>query len=299
MIPLIRLIILFACMVSVFACGPDSKDVEGWYEEYKSGKINKSQAIEQISGALKSKNYKTHMYAACYLGRLGDHRAYEPLLNIIKNSRECSDATWAIRVLGSLGDCRAVEHLLPLMEKPIVAVNGNTSRKCYLKNEAIKALGNIKDSRAVDPLIKKLNEEGGNEEIFYALGKIGDVRAVDPIIIYLNKYGSRKAVWALGELKDPRSIDPLIDCILKLNRKINPPYKLTKDGEYLIKHLPPRHRVDSWTKEKKEAAIALSKFGSQVIEPLKKRNKTFRDEVIYELKKYAGQSAEPIIAAFK
>jgi HEAT repeat protein len=268
-----KTIILTVCLISFFSCGPDRDDIRGWYEDFESGKLTRSQAIEQITDALKSSNYDTRSLAAYYLGCLGDRRAFKPLIEIIKNCRECNQASLAIGGLGILGDPRAIDYLLPLMETRIVAVDGNTSRECYLVDEAIQALGGIVDPRAVDALIKKLNKKGGSRRyIFEALVKIGDVRAVDSIIISLNNGGLDREAWALGELNDPRAIEPLIAYLINITKKIFYEQRSSSTS------------YDRWKWQRGEAANAIGKFGSQAIKPftdsiLEQKNDEVRDDV--------------------
>jgi HEAT repeat protein len=260
--PIFRRVYLFIFLCVLVGCGPDRDDIRGWYKDYENDKISKSQAIEQINDALKSRNYDTHSSAAFYLGRLGDRRAYKPLLEIMKNSGECSDRWEAIRALGNLGDPRAIEHLLPLLEGPVVAVSGNTSRNCYLNDYAIEALGDIKDPRAVEPLIKVLNKKGVSMRLtIVALGKIGDVRAADPLIEILEKRPAsidyiKYAAWALGEIKDPRAIDPLIEYLIDVTRKIKNEWRM------------PQNKKNKFIRGQQEAVEALRKLGSLAIEPI-------------------------------
>ena len=256
-----RTVFLFICLALFVGCGPDRDDIRGWYKDYKNGKISKSQAIELISDTLKSKNYRTRKTAAVYLADLGDHRAYKPLLEIMKNSGECSDRRTAIRALGTLGDQRAIEHLLPLLEERVVVVSGNTRRDCDFGSEAMVALGDIGDPRAVEPLIKELTSTrySRDQDAIVALGKIADPRAIDPLIEVLKqqRYESKDAAWALGEIKNARAIDPLIEYLISVTLTLN--QQKTQFNQ---------NKKIKFFRYQEEATKALLKLGNQVIDPL-------------------------------
>jgi HEAT repeat protein len=87
--------------------------------------------------------------AAKALGDLGDSRAVEPLIAILKQ-KDAKDRELAAHALGQLRDPRAVDALIAVVQqgKPQLTLD-------YLKWNAIWALGEIGDSRAV-PLLQQI-----------------------------------------------------------------------------------------------------------------------------------------------
>jgi HEAT repeat protein len=83
------------------------------------------------------------------LGDLGDARAVEPLIAILKQKdTTANDRQLAAHALGQLRDPRAVDAL-------IAAVQEGKSQPEYLRRDAIWALGEIQDPRAV-PLLQQV-----------------------------------------------------------------------------------------------------------------------------------------------
>lgn len=97
--------------------------------------------------------------AAISLGRIGDKRAVESLINVLQNSFNYLRAHVA-EGLGLLGDKRAT---LPL----IAVLQDNDG---FVRMRVVEALGRLKDERAVEALLGALQfAEGGSEEAALAL----------------------------------------------------------------------------------------------------------------------------------
>ena len=146
------------------------------------------------------------MSVAAALGRLGDRRQVEPLIDALDRQYEMEVRAAAL-VLGRLGDRRAVEPLIAVLRGP---------RDTRVRSEAAAALGRLGDSRAVEPLIDALTGERHQskddpfrDDIVTALGTLGDRRAVEPLVTVLDE-SPRKVMAALGGLGDPRAVSPLI-----------------------------------------------------------------------------------------
>jgi HEAT repeat protein len=123
---------------------------------------------------------------AIILGELGDVRAVEPLIKLLKNSFS-HEADAAALALGKIGDVRAVEPLIQYLKEM-----GSTA--------AEEALGNIGDVRAVEPLILLLEHfnESVRRAVVVALGILGDARSVVPLISMLGD-GNRDVRMAASE----------------------------------------------------------------------------------------------------
>jgi HEAT repeat protein len=81
------------------------------------------------------------------LGRIGDPRAVEPLIEAFTKGEANEVRNAAVRALGQIGDPRAVEHLVEVMK---------TDEDKEIQKVAIRALGEIRDPSAVGPLIEAL-----------------------------------------------------------------------------------------------------------------------------------------------
>ena len=85
--------------------------------------------------------------AVTTLGNLGDAKAVEPLIAVLRQ-KGTKDRQFVARALGQLHDPRAVDALIAVLQEPREEYD-------YLKEEAAGALGEIKDSRAV-PLLRQI-----------------------------------------------------------------------------------------------------------------------------------------------
>jgi hypothetical protein len=120
--------------------------------------------------------------AARALGRLGDTRAVEPLIERLV------DGNWDVRraaaaALGRLGDKSAVEPLIERLKEQMVEgyIKALGSSGWFYRREAADALGKLGDKRAVAPLIKRLGDRDNNvrSAAARALGELGDGRALE------------------------------------------------------------------------------------------------------------------------
>lgn len=129
--------------------------------------------------------------AAIALGRIGDKRAIEPLLNTLQDSFNYLRAHVA-EGLGLIGDKRAT---LPLIE---VLQHEDNIVQMY----AVEALGRIKDERAVEALLRALQYRGtASEEAALAFRFFeGQVFAeeLSKALSHQNQFVRRKAVSYVG-----------------------------------------------------------------------------------------------------
>ncbi len=149
------------------------------------------------------------------LGKIGDARAVDALLQCLQDAQEDKDLRWAAAyALGQIGDARAVDALLPCLQ--------DAQEDKDLRQEAAKALGQIGDTRAVEALLPCLQDAQENKDrrqaVAYALGQIGDARAVDTLLQCLqnaqeDKDLRRAAAYALGQIGDARAVDALLQCL--------------------------------------------------------------------------------------
>jgi HEAT repeat protein len=175
----------------------------GIFDRFKLD-VDKLEAKEDAKGlikALRSKESDVRMSAAKALGKIGDARAVEPLIQALRDDDGDDElqrtVTAALQKLG-MG---AVEPLIRAMRDS----NAN------VRSRAAWTLGEIRDARAVEPLIRALKDECDDVRGVSAdaLGKIGDTRAVKPLIQALKaeNYEVRQRILeTLGKLVKPGEI---------------------------------------------------------------------------------------------
>jgi hypothetical protein len=151
--------------------------------------------VQTLINDLRDSDWIKQRDAAEKLGNIGDPRAVEPLLELLKaDVFVASDE--AAHALGKIANPGAVEPLIKELKSYRIGQNAAT------------ALGEIGDRRAINQLIATSN--------FSALGKIGDPRTTKILIDALtNKSSSdkREIIIALGDIEDPLAIDPLINIL--------------------------------------------------------------------------------------
>jgi HEAT repeat protein len=172
------------------------------------------------------------------LGRLDDPRAFEPLVQVLLDSREdrvlrCN----AARALAMLDDERAFEPFREVLLRDIddydVQVDVSAalvkrfadrafeplaqalnSRSAVVREHVAAALGLLRDQRSILPLSKALRDGAWKvrSNAARALGVLGDSLAVEPLIAAFadpHKYVRCDVARALGDLADPRAIPVL------------------------------------------------------------------------------------------
>lgn len=114
--------------------------------------IRDKEARKDVKGLLQimqtEKDINLRSCAAESLGRLGDKRAVDPLIKLLKDQENIMRFT-AATSLGQIGDTRAVE--------PLIKALGDKEKAVCLV--AARALGELRDARASFALVKLLNEE--------------------------------------------------------------------------------------------------------------------------------------------
>ena len=212
-----------------------------------------SLAVDDLCKALNHLEFCSK--AAKVLGKIGDIRAVEPLISLLRKGWDLAMPATA-EALGEIGDMRAVEPLISSMR-----TSGGFSQykttACFAK-----ALGKLGDPRSISPLRAKLENEDDYET---------GIAIVD----------------ALASIDDPGALDALEDIIYqKLGSKAL--RKVTKDAiarilpgadeaEILVADLD---RNDPQNRE--TAAVALVKIGKGAVWPLIKnfsKHSRYRDSL--------------------
>jgi|TARA_B100001971_G_scaffold19617_1_gene15267 hypothetical protein len=114
-------------------------------------KFGGDQAVDALAGLLGS-NLGINEVVADALGTLGDVRAVEPLIGVLRN-----DSKAVVRALGILGDARAVGPLIGPLERIFDSYRSYYSRQD--PNVFIEALVKLGDEKAIKPLVRGLDNE--------------------------------------------------------------------------------------------------------------------------------------------
>jgi HEAT repeat protein len=139
------------------------------------------------------------------LGKIGDTRATEPLLALLRERATLRGRGTVLYALGQLRDPRSTDVL-------IEAMSGKGDNKRDDRIAAARGLGEIGGNRAAEALAKVWQNENDHTEVRLAaagsLGRTHDHRAVDALAFLLEK-GSRlhtlSAIESLWRSRDPRA----------------------------------------------------------------------------------------------
>ena len=85
-----------------------------------------------------------------FLGEMGDSKAVEPLIDVLKHDKNGSVRLYAARALGELGDSAATTHLIESLRE---------DRNVDVRVRAARALGRLGGAIVVEPLVESLNDE--------------------------------------------------------------------------------------------------------------------------------------------
>jgi HEAT repeat protein len=106
---------------------------------------------KDVDGLIEALGYKddhnVRLAAASALGRVGDTRAVDPLIDALDDRLVVKDV--AAQALGHIGDRRAVEPLLTALD----------DEDWEIRSTVAKALGKIGDERAIQPLLCLLKDK--------------------------------------------------------------------------------------------------------------------------------------------
>jgi len=240
-------------------------------------------AVEPLIWALKDADYSVQWEIVEVLGKIGDERAVEPLIQLLKGeldvrkNPEVEDLGYwepefefqerIAEAIGKIGGTKAVELLIQEL--------GNVSVEEWIA----MSLRDIPDPRAVEPLIQTL-EKGEYRALKYAaeaLGKIGDVRAIKPLIqtlrapdvdIYLKVFD---ALESFGKL----AVEPLIQALKDKDPNV-------QSGAVLIL-----------------ISIGDSSATERLIQLIKDKDRDVRIQAIHALEIGDERAVKPLIEALK
>lgn len=121
------------------------------YAAVALGKIGDERAINPLLNALNDEDSDVRWKSIVALGDIGIP-AVEPLIKAFEN-KDWQIKSRAAEVLGKIGDERAVEPLIEALNRK------DKYQNKYVRGRIVEALGKIGDERAVEPLIKALDDQ--------------------------------------------------------------------------------------------------------------------------------------------
>jgi len=229
------------------------KDDERWFDDdtytdviYALGQIKDVKAVDFLIKYLKTGLHRwphggdeIRASSAQALGRIGDDRAIQPLIEAI--SDEVDEVRENVATaLGAFGE-KAVEPLAKLLDKGVIT---SMPKEDFdetgdwqwddIRLNTIEALIYTNSKLAVEPLIKILKDDGpytvynekgkklkvcdndwkGRDLAAKKLGEIGGVRAVEALIgVLSDKEVCASAARVLGEIGDKQALEPLREAL--------------------------------------------------------------------------------------
>jgi HEAT repeat protein len=166
------------------------------------GRLGDPRAVEPLIDALAKASENGRESIAGALGQLGDPRAVGPLLAVLPAHASASE-TLAIR-----GAMAALRRLAPANVEQLVAALEEPGTPLWA---LALLLGECRETRAVERVVAAVPEAADPDLACFAQGlaAIGDRRAVPPLAARLEPRGSGVVAAALASFGDWRSLDAL------------------------------------------------------------------------------------------
>lgn len=242
--------------------------------------ISRPNEVESLIQALKDGDWEARRDAVRTLGELGDARAVEPLIQVVRRGNILDPRELAAAALGEIGDTSAVEPLIEVLKD-------FQSRARRAAADALDQLGwrPRDETEKVHLLVAReewdelaaLGEEQGVELLIHACKhvdrreltrvfvRIGEP-AVEPLIQALkHKHVLQAAVQALGIMGDARAVEPLTQVLQHED------YELQQAVAHALYDLGFRPRDDTeaaYLLTAREEWDELARLGEPAVEPL-------------------------------
>ncbi|TAK34258.1 MAG: hypothetical protein EPO21_09935 [Chloroflexota bacterium] len=266
--------------------------------------VEKMEQKRDVAGLIKALRYKAgssapeHLHlrgrAAMALGQIGETRAVEPLLAVLRDDNSDVRGS-AAAALGKIGDARAVEPLVAALR----------SNSLNVRSKATDALVKI-GSPAVEPLTAALRDDDSNVRWIAAetLWKIGDQLAVDPLVAALRDDDSDVrwiAAEALGKIGDQRVVEPLVAALRDGSMRVRKGAASALDA---LSWRPGLDASGAWYWVLKERWDRCVEIGSLAVEPLVAALRDNTPDVRKRAAKALGQicdarAVEPLVTALR
>jgi HEAT repeat protein len=157
------------------------------------GFLGDSKAVEPLIPLLKDENEIQRINTAWALGHLGDSKAIEHLI-LLLNDENAEVQKSAIESLNRLGYPKKIESLIPLLQYENVE----------MRNNVVKTLGDLGNSKAIEALTPLL--EGNYSDVQYSVAKalvqLGSAKAIRPLIVAHQQLHVKRIKQSLAIYKD-------------------------------------------------------------------------------------------------
>ncbi|NIM13846.1 MAG: hypothetical protein GTO45_17520 [Candidatus Aminicenantes bacterium] len=268
-----------------------------WQAAENLGKIGDPRAVEPLINVLKTGLFSTRKKAAQALAKIGKP-ALIPLIDAL-NSEVSDTREHAAMALGYMGDTKTVELLIGALRDDYSSV----------RVQAAEALGKIRDAKAVKPLINALKDDeiAAREAAAKALIKLGKP-AVNSLMNALKNRDALvrlRVIDILGKIGGAKTVELIISALKDCDSNVR--WKAvdtlcrigdTRAVEPLIDTLKDSNNYVRWC-----AAEALGELGDvRAAAPL---INALRDEYVRKRAKEAldkiadGRAVDPLIKALK
>lgn len=173
------------------------------------GEIADARTVPALIRRLDDPNFNNVEDAARALARIGDARGVDPLMQVVRSTKQHEQARRTASVeLAKIADAKAVPALLDALSDADVLTRS-------LVLDVLAALG---DSRAVPHVISALRDPDPNIrwKAAQACGSLGDPRAVEPLLALLQHAGTERGpdastiVQSLGKIGDRRGAAAIV-----------------------------------------------------------------------------------------
>ena len=200
-------------------------------------KMRDSGDVDGLLAALHHSNMDVRHYAAARLGEIGEPRAFDPILAMLKDAPQrpgivnvLGQLSFQMKTRGFKPDPKAVPHLLALLDEPEVRENAVFALGQFDDPRVAAALGIPSDQAAIEALIAgtqvadaqkrldatfKLRQDGVHVNNPALRAKIVEAFLALINLPPSNEYGPSRyqAATALGDMGDRRAVEPLISIL--------------------------------------------------------------------------------------
>ncbi|MHC4714359.1 MAG: HEAT repeat domain-containing protein [Planctomycetota bacterium] len=190
----------------------------GGQAAYALGRIGDPDSVTPLIAHLESENSSTVGAAARALGLLKAAEAVEPLIKAFETYAEETAGTEAAEALGRIGDARAAEPMVEYLTAWLTRANVPLRSDMRGWTGGTKAPLHMLDIPEEDPVWRgELMDFWHAGVIIEALGELKDPDSSEAIAAFLDcplDRLRRNAAWALGALGDARAVEPLLAAVI-------------------------------------------------------------------------------------
>src|SRR5262249_43610648 len=147
------------------------------------------------------------------LGKFGDQRAVQPLINLLLSSANTIEQSQIINVLSKLPNNQRVSKLLFLLLRVDAYISPNEVAESV--EEILKQMDQMETKYLITILLQALYDKRKKvqQNVLSLLIALKNHLSIEPLINMLNDKDEQirnLVAWLLGELMDIRAVEPLI-----------------------------------------------------------------------------------------